>query len=134
MSSKLTRRISTRIASAGMDLRRLDAYPKTIEDFRVKTYAGAIVSVVSVLFALLLFLAELKHFLTTRVSDELFVDTSSGEKLRINLDITMHSLHCDCMCALFFPHCFTHCAQSCACWRCKTLATRLCPLCVHALP
>jgi hypothetical protein len=44
--SSLTRRLGRRISSTGSELlsdrlKNLDAYPKTLEDFRVKTYTGA---------------------------------------------------------------------------------------------
>lgn len=44
--SSLTRRLGRKISSTGSDLlseklKNLDAYPKTLEDFRVKTYTGA---------------------------------------------------------------------------------------------
>eukprot|EP00123_Amoebidium_parasiticum_P000794 comp11697_c0_seq1/m.6245 comp11697_c0_seq1/g.6245 ORF comp11697_c0_seq1/g.6245 comp11697_c0_seq1/m.6245 type:complete len:411 (-) comp11697_c0_seq1:156-1388(-) len=75
-------------------LRSIDAYPKTIEDFRVKTRAGGLVSVISGLFMIVLFVSELRYFLSTEVTDELRVDTSRGEKMRINIDVTMHNLPC----------------------------------------
>ena len=45
-------------------LRLLDAYPKTLEEFRVKTFAGATVTLLSSLFILILFLSELRDYLT----------------------------------------------------------------------
>ncbi|XP_011501635.1 PREDICTED: endoplasmic reticulum-Golgi intermediate compartment protein 3 [Ceratosolen solmsi marchali] len=76
-------------------LRQFDAYPKTLEDFRIKTYGGAIVTIVSSIIMMLLFFSEVNDFLTPHLKEELFVDTSRGSKLKINLDIIVHSIACD---------------------------------------
>lgn len=83
-------------------LRLLDAYPKTLEEFRVKTFAGATVTILSSLFILVLFLSELKDYLTIETKQELFVDTSRDQKIRININIVFpfvpcHSLSIDAM-------------------------------------
>ncbi|PVD32633.1 hypothetical protein C0Q70_08076 [Pomacea canaliculata] len=75
-------------------LRQFDAYPKTLEDFRIKTYGGAIVTLLSAVIMFTLFVSELNYYLTKEVHPELFVDTSRGQKLRINVDITFHHLPC----------------------------------------
>eukprot|EP01098_Paradermamoeba_levis_P013553 TRINITY_DN6209_c0_g2_i1.p1 TRINITY_DN6209_c0_g2~~TRINITY_DN6209_c0_g2_i1.p1 ORF type:complete len:395 (+),score=84.60 TRINITY_DN6209_c0_g2_i1:80-1264(+) len=75
-------------------LKKLDAYPKTIEDFRVRTYSGAAVSIISTAIIALLFFSELSFYLTEEVHHELFVDTTRGEKLKINIDIIFPSLPC----------------------------------------
>lgn len=75
-------------------LRRFDAYPKTLEDFRVKTFGGATVTIVSGLLMFILFVSELNYYLTTEVHQELFVDTTKGQKLRINIDITYTYVGC----------------------------------------
>ncbi|KAG8226870.1 hypothetical protein J437_LFUL006579 [Ladona fulva] len=75
-------------------LRRLDAYPKTLEDFRIKTFSGASVTIVSGIIMTLLFLSELNDYFTPNISEEIFVDTSRGPKLRINIDIIVPSVSC----------------------------------------
>ncbi|KAK3755752.1 hypothetical protein QZH41_019988 [Actinostola sp. cb2023] len=75
-------------------LRRFDAYPKTLEDFRIKTFGGAIVTFISGVIMFLLFVSELNYYLSTEVTPELFVDTTRGEKLKINVDISFSSLPC----------------------------------------
>ncbi|KYQ90746.1 endoplasmic reticulum-golgi intermediate compartment protein 3 [Tieghemostelium lacteum] len=75
-------------------LKKLDAYPKTIDDFRIKTYSGAIVSILSGIFILWLFFSQVSLYTTTDIHHELFVDTTRGEKLKINMDITFHHLPC----------------------------------------
>ncbi len=76
-------------------VRRLDAYPKTLEDFRVQTAAGGAITVASAIIMILLFAAEIRDFLQPQVAEELFVDTSRGEKLKINFDLTVHRISCD---------------------------------------
>jgi len=75
-------------------LKKLDAYPKTVEDFRVRTFSGAAVSIIAGIFITWLFISELVYYLSVEVKPELFVDTTRGEKLRINMDITFHNLPC----------------------------------------
>ncbi|GFG34757.1 hypothetical protein Cfor_04636 [Coptotermes formosanus] len=76
-------------------LRYLDAYPKTLEDFRIKTYGGAAVTIVSWCVIALLVFFEIQDYWTPTMSEELFVDTSRGPKLRINLDFIIPAISCD---------------------------------------
>nr|CAD7255969.1 unnamed protein product [Timema shepardi] len=76
-------------------LRNFDAYPKTLEDFRVKTFGGAAVTVLSALIMTSLFVSELRDYLNPTVTEELFVDTSRGSKLRINFDFIIPTISCD---------------------------------------
>ncbi|KAK0085436.1 hypothetical protein PV325_005211 [Microctonus aethiopoides] len=76
-------------------LRKIDAYPKTLEDFRVKTFGGALITIISSIFMAVLFLSELRDYLTPSLNEELFVDTSRSAKLKINLDIVIPSISCD---------------------------------------
>lgn len=44
----------------------------------------------------LLFISELYDYLTPKVTEELFVDTTRSHKLRINIDITLPKVACSC--------------------------------------
>ena len=69
------------------EIKKFDAYPKTLEDFRIKTLGGGTITVVSGVVMLLLFASEIQDYLTPSVDEQLFVDTTRGSKLKINLDI-----------------------------------------------
>lgn len=43
----------------------------------------------------LLFVSELRDYMTPGINEELFVDTSRGSKLKINLDIIVPMISCD---------------------------------------
>jgi hypothetical protein len=75
-------------------LRRLDVYPKTLEDFTEKTTTGAVVSLVTLTFVLWLFVSEVALFMSHEVDPQLFVDTERSDKIRINLDIYFPAMPC----------------------------------------
>ncbi|KAG0471663.1 hypothetical protein HPP92_016209 [Vanilla planifolia] len=75
-------------------LRKLDAYPKINEDFYNRTLSGGIITIVSSIVMFLLFISELRLYLRPVTETTLVVDTSRGERLRINFDITFPALPC----------------------------------------
>ena len=54
------------------------------------------VTIISGLFMFGLFCMELNFYLTTEIHPELFVDTSKGQKLKINIDVTFPTIGCSC--------------------------------------
>ena len=50
-------------ASFISNLRRFDAYPKTMEDFRIKTCGGALITILSGALIVSLFVAELQFYM-----------------------------------------------------------------------
>uniref|UniRef100_A0A5S6QZZ2 Endoplasmic reticulum-Golgi intermediate compartment protein 3 n=1 Tax=Trichuris muris TaxID=70415 RepID=A0A5S6QZZ2_TRIMR len=77
-------------------VRNFDAYSKPLEDFRVRTLSGGAVTVVSAVLMALLFVSELRSYLSTEIVEELFVDTTVGdEHLKINFDVLFPALDCE---------------------------------------
>ncbi|KAL9315770.1 hypothetical protein ACSQ67_016771 [Phaseolus vulgaris] len=75
-------------------LRNLDAYPKINEDFYSRTLSGGVITLASSIIMLLLFFSELRLYLQSVTETKLVVDTSRGETLRINFDVTFPALPC----------------------------------------
>jgi hypothetical protein len=84
-------------------LKNFDFYPKSESALRTQT--GAIVSIVAVLLAVLLFCAELRMFLTTEAVELMEVDDApaggsrngaavTSKNMRINFDVTFPNLPC----------------------------------------
>ncbi|CAJ0599118.1 unnamed protein product [Cylicocyclus nassatus] len=76
-------------------LREFDAYTKPMDDFRVKTLTGGMVSVIASVVIVLLAIQETSHYLAGDVVEQLYVDsTTSDIKLDVHFDITFHRLPC----------------------------------------
>ncbi|CAN6346381.1 unnamed protein product [Urochloa humidicola] len=75
-------------------LKRLDAYPKVNEDFYKRTLSGGVVTLVAAVVMLLLFISETKSYFYSATETKLVVDTSRGERLRVNFDVTFPSIPC----------------------------------------
>jgi hypothetical protein len=83
-------------ASSGLPamLKRFDMYPKLIADHQVKTNSGAWVSLITLLLMSVLFVSEFTKYMQTEVVESMVIDTSMGEKLRINFDVSFHAIEC----------------------------------------
>ncbi|KAI8364804.1 endoplasmic reticulum vesicle transporter-domain-containing protein [Radiomyces spectabilis] len=74
--------------------RNFDAYAKTLDDFRVKTTTGALVTTISALIIGFLMLSEFFAYRTPTWQTELVVDKSRKEKLPIHFNITFPKMPC----------------------------------------
>ncbi|KAF2750797.1 endoplasmic reticulum-golgi intermediate compartment protein 3 [Sporormia fimetaria CBS 119925] len=74
---------------------RLDAFTKTVEDARVRTTSGGIVTITSLLVILWLAWGEWADYRRVVVRPELVVDKGRGEKMEISMNITFPRMPCD---------------------------------------
>jgi hypothetical protein len=74
---------------------RLDAFTKTVEDARVRTTSGGVVTLSSILIILWLVWGEWAEYRRVVVRPELVVDKSRGEKMEIHLNITFPRIPCE---------------------------------------
>ncbi|OAY32105.1 hypothetical protein MANES_14G166600v8 [Manihot esculenta] len=75
-------------------LKKLDAYPKISEDFYRRTFSGGLITLFSFLIMLFLFISEFRLYMHTVTETKLLVDTSRGETVKINFDLTFHAIPC----------------------------------------
>ncbi|KAI8820151.1 endoplasmic reticulum vesicle transporter-domain-containing protein [Fimicolochytrium jonesii] len=71
-----------------------DAYAKPIEDFRIKTTSGAIVTLASAAVIALLLLSEFIDWRTVTMQPSLEVDKARNEKMTINLNVSLPHVPC----------------------------------------
>ncbi|CAN0056154.1 unnamed protein product, partial [Discosporangium mesarthrocarpum] len=76
-------------------IKTFDFYRKIPLDLTETTLQGAIMSGCALFFMVLLFLCELKAFLTPEMYSTVSIDTNKDSRLRINFNITMLDLPCD---------------------------------------
>lgn len=84
-----------KMAGSKPKLLSLDAFAKTVEDAKVKTASGGIITLVCVLVVLLLIRNEYSEYTLVVNRPELVVDRDVNRKLDINIDITFPNLPCD---------------------------------------
>ncbi|KAJ3096015.1 Endoplasmic reticulum-Golgi intermediate compartment protein 3 [Phlyctochytrium planicorne] len=75
-------------------LKELDAYAKPLDDFRIKTSSGALVTLISGAIILLLLISEFVDWQTVQVHPSLDVDRARKEKMNININITFPRVPC----------------------------------------
>jgi len=76
-------------------LRKLDLFEKGRDDFRLKTNSGAIVSIISIILMLLLFVGELQYYLKKEVIDHLSVNTTRINALKVSFDVSLPEIACN---------------------------------------
>jgi hypothetical protein len=74
---------------------RLDAFTKTVDEARVRTSAGGIITIASLLIVLYLAFGEWADYRRVVVHPELIVDKGRGEKMEIHLNITFPKIPCE---------------------------------------
>jgi hypothetical protein len=74
---------------------RIDAFTKTVEDARVRTTSGGIVTITSLLVILWLVWGEWAEYRQVVVRPELVVDKSRGEKMEIHMNVTFPKIPCE---------------------------------------
>lgn len=74
---------------------RLDAFTKTVEDARIRTTSGGIITITSLLLILYLVLGEWSDYRRITVHPELVVDKGRGEKMEIHMNITFPRMPCE---------------------------------------
>ncbi|PYI03648.1 COPII-coated vesicle membrane protein Erv46 [Aspergillus sclerotiicarbonarius CBS 121057] len=74
---------------------RLDAFAKTVEDARVRTTSGGIITIASLLVIFWLVWGEWLDYRRVVVLPELVVDSSRGEKMEIHMNMTFPRLPCE---------------------------------------
>ncbi|KLU81334.1 endoplasmic reticulum-Golgi intermediate compartment protein 3 [Magnaporthiopsis poae ATCC 64411] len=74
---------------------RLDAFTKTVEDARIRTTSGGIITIVSLLVVLYLAMGEWADYRRIVIHPELVVDKSRGDRMEIHLNITFPKVPCE---------------------------------------
>ncbi|KAI9909573.1 hypothetical protein PsorP6_014826 [Peronosclerospora sorghi] len=75
-------------------LKDLDAYPKTIEEFKVRTLQGGIFSIVAFVCIAWLLVSELRFYFRTDTVDKMVVDGGRNAMVSINFDIDFPYMPC----------------------------------------
>lgn len=74
---------------------RLDAFTKTVEDARVRTTSGGVVTIVSLIVVLFLSWGEWADYRRVVIHPELIVDKGRGERMEIHLNISFPRVPCE---------------------------------------
>ena len=79
-------------------MRRFDVYLKADSMVQEKSFTGAVITLLSSLFIIILFRSEFNSYSEVRVRDHMIVDPAYGERLiTVNLSLSFLKLKC------FFP-------------------------------
>ncbi|KAI0018520.1 endoplasmic reticulum vesicle transporter-domain-containing protein [Xylariomycetidae sp. FL0641] len=74
---------------------RLDAFTKTVEDARIRTTSGGIVTIISLIVVLYLAWGEWSDYRRIVIHPELVVDKGRGERMEIHMNMTFPKLPCE---------------------------------------
>ncbi|EEB09390.1 COPII-coated vesicle component Erv46 [Schizosaccharomyces japonicus yFS275] len=78
-------------------LRRFDAFTKTVEDAKIKTAGGGLISIISAVIVFVIVFLEWKNYQRIVVQPEIVVDPSRNERMEINFNITFPHVPCHYM-------------------------------------
>lgn len=74
---------------------KLDAFTKTVEDARIRTSTGGLVTITSLILILYLVWGEWSDYRRVVVHPELIVDKGRGEKMEIHLNVSFPRVPCE---------------------------------------
>ncbi|KAI8719112.1 hypothetical protein NCS52_00691600 [Fusarium sp. LHS14.1] len=74
---------------------RLDAFTKTVDEARIRTTSGGIVTIVSLIVVIFLAWGEWSEYRRVEIHPELIVDRGRGERMEIHLNITFPKMPCE---------------------------------------
>ncbi|KLJ08831.1 hypothetical protein EMPG_15725 [Blastomyces silverae] len=74
---------------------RLDAFTKTVEDARIRTRSGGVVTISALVIIFFLIWGEWSEYRRVVVLPELVVDKGRGERMEIHLNVTFPNLPCE---------------------------------------
>ncbi|KAG9092386.1 hypothetical protein FRC06_000119, partial [Ceratobasidium sp. 370] len=72
----------------------VDGFGKTMEDVKVKTRTGALLTIISATIILLFTIIEFIDYRRVNIDEMIIVDRSRGERLNVKLDITFPRVPC----------------------------------------
>uniref|UniRef100_K3W884 Endoplasmic reticulum vesicle transporter C-terminal domain-containing protein n=1 Tax=Globisporangium ultimum (strain ATCC 200006 / CBS 805.95 / DAOM BR144) TaxID=431595 RepID=K3W884_GLOUD len=75
-------------------LRKMDAYPKTIEEFKVRTMQGGVFSLLAFVFISLLLFSEVRYYFAVDTVDKMMVDGTRNHMVPIYFDIEFPRMPC----------------------------------------
>lgn len=81
--------------SKGPSLFSLDAFSKTLDDRKIKTSTGGIITIICCITTFILLFNEYQDYNKIVIRPELVVDRDRNNDLEINLDVTFPKLPCD---------------------------------------
>jgi hypothetical protein len=74
---------------------RLDAFTKTVDEARIRTTSGGIVTIVSLVVVMFLAWGEWSDYRRVVIHPELIVDKGRGERMEIHLNMTFPKVPCE---------------------------------------
>ncbi|KAI8055847.1 serologically defined breast cancer antigen NY-BR-84 [Syncephalis plumigaleata] len=76
------------------NVQRFDAFAKTLDDFRIRTKTGALVTIISSIIMVMLLISEFRDYMKVSIQPQLIVDRARKDRLNIELNITLPKIPC----------------------------------------